>query len=45
MIAQKPIIGIKIDGIQCFANGIAKNVRKMRMIPERNDIFRCRPKL
>ena len=45
VIAQKPIIGIKIDGNQCFAGGIMKSARKMRMIPERNDIFGCHPKL
>src|SRR6476646_561739 len=38
VIAKRPVIGIEIDGLQCFANGIAKNVRKMRMLAERNEI-------
>ena len=39
VIAQEPIVGIEIDGIQCFAGGIMKSARKMRMIAERDDIF------
>jgi hypothetical protein len=38
VIAQGSIIGIEISRLQRFAAGIMKNARKMRMIPEHDDI-------
>jgi hypothetical protein len=45
VIAQEPLIGIKISRIKDFVGGVMKGAGKAGIISERIDVFGCNPKL